>query len=234
MNDIGIIFDCDGTLVDSEHAYLLSWHDAMKIRGSELSPEDHHTFGGLPAIDIARMLHNKVNVDSPEAILEDARVAFDEVHKDAVRPIERTLNFVRRLADLQPQMGFKMAVASASPTEDILYNLNRYNLVELFDVIVSGENDLGEYQDPEGVNKPKPYIYLHTAKLLGLDPSRCVAFEDSRPGVLAATTAGLLTFAVPNQWTHRHDLTKAAYTIHSDAEIDLHEFLQKIRTHFQR
>lgn len=221
---IGIIFDCDGTLIDSEHAYYLSWQTALQKRGSSITLEEYSTLAGNSGIHVAQKLHEKVNVDSAEAILQDTKKAFREIHTNAVKPIERTLKFVRELAQLKQKLNLKMGVASAASKQDLLLNVSRTGLMEVFDVIVSGKEDLEHYQDPEGVNKPKPYIYLHTAQLLGLPPSSCVAFEDSGPGVLAATRAGILTYAVPHSVTKDHDFSKAYSVVQSDAEIDTQEF----------
>lgn len=227
---IGIIFDCDGTLIDSEQAYFLSWQEALKMRGATMTLEEYMTYAGHSAAYISKKLHNKLHVDSADAILEDARKAF-HLHSHLIIPIERTLKIVRQLAAQKQQLGIKMGVASAGSQLHLTQNLKRFGLIEPFDTIISGKDDLHEYSDPEGTNKPKPYIYLHTAKQLELHPSRCVAFEDSGPGVKAATSAGLLTFAVPNRFTQHHDLSKAHFTIDSSEEIDLQELLQKIYTH---
>ncbi|MBS0647976.1 MAG: HAD family phosphatase [Verrucomicrobia bacterium] len=221
---IGIIFDCDGTLIDSEHAYYLSWQAALQARGGSISLEEYSTLAGYSGMHVAQKLHEKVNADSAEALLQDTKKAFREIHTNAVKPIERTVKFVRALAQQKQKLNIKMGVASAAGKQEILLNLGRTGLTEVFDVIVSGRDDLQHYQDPEGVNKPKPYIYLHTAQLLGLLPSSCVAFEDSGPGVLAATRAGILTYAVPHPLTKDHDFSEAHCVIQPDTELDIQEF----------
>ena len=224
---IGIIFDCDGTLIDSEQAYFLSWQEALKVRGASMTLDEYMTYAGQSGAYISKKLHDKLNVDSADAILEDKTKAFQN-HSHLITPIERTLKIVRQLAAQKQQLGIKMGVASAGGQILLTQNLKRFGLIEHFDIVISGKDDLHEYSDPEGTNKPKPYIYLHTAKQLGLHPSRCVAFEDSGPGVKAAVSAGLLTFAVPNHITEQHDLSEAHFTIDSSEEIDLQELLQKI------
>lgn len=225
---IGIIFDCDGTLVDSEYAHFLSWQAALKKRGVALNMEGFFSLSGNSGAYIAEKFLKQFNLDSVEAILADKREVYHELHKKGIAPIERTVNFVKQLALLKEEKGLKLGVASAAVKEEILLNLKNLGISEVFDVIVSGKDDLIHYRDPEGVNKPKPYIYLHTAKLLGLNPADCVAFEDSGPGVLSASRAGLVTFAVPNSFTMRHDLSPASYRIEQDEEIDLEDFFQKI------
>jgi beta-phosphoglucomutase-like phosphatase (HAD superfamily) len=226
---IGIIFDCDGTLVDSEHTYFASWQAALKPRGGTLTLEEYVTYIGLSGNKVSEILHEKVKADSPEDIYRDAKKAHLETHRSNILPIERTIKFVRHLAERKSNYGIKLGIASAGAQAMIRYSLGLFNLVDCFDVIVSGKDDLAGYTDPEGVNKPKPYIYLHTAKLLDIDPSRCAAFEDSGPGVLAAAGAGLLTFAVPNHFTQTHDFSLADEIIHSSQEIDVESFFQKLQ-----
>lgn len=228
---IGIIFDCDGTLIDSEEAYFLSWQEALKKRGNSMTLDEYTTYAGHSGAHISEKLHAKLNIDSAEAILEDTRTAFQQ-HCHLIKPIERTVRLVQQLAAQKNTLGIKMAVASAAHKKELMMNLTRVGLVQHFDLIISGKDDLHAYADPDGTNKPKPYIYLHTAKELGLAPSRCVAFEDSGPGVQAAVTAGLLTFAVPNHFTKKHDFSKAHFIIESEKEIPITDLLQTIDDYF--
>lgn len=94
---LGIIFDCDGTLIDSEQAYFVSWLDALKTRGTSMTIEEYMTYAGHSGAHISKKLHAKTQVDSAEAILEDARKAFHN-NSHLITPIERTLRLVRQLA----------------------------------------------------------------------------------------------------------------------------------------
>jgi beta-phosphoglucomutase len=231
---VGIIFDCDGTLVDSETSHFLSWQKSIEMRGSSLSKEEYYLLAGNTGLFVANILHEKVKVDSPEAILRDKTKFYQQMHQQGIPPIDRTVQFVRELIALSLVGGIKLAVASAAPKDEILANLSHVGIIDGFDAIVSGVDDLSEYSDPEGVNKPKPYIYLHAAKRLGLAPSQCVAFEDSRAGVLAATRAGLLTYAVPNTITFTQDFTEADFVIDSSTDIDKEKFFKTVRERIEK
>ncbi len=226
---IGIIFDCDGTLVDSEHTHFLSWQHALSKRGAHLSEEEYVSYVGKSSAAAAQSMHERVRVDSAEAIVEDKQKSFHELQRQGISPIERTVRFVRALAKEKERLGLKMGVASAARKEEILFHFKQQDLLSIFDVVVSGKDDLFEYNDPEGVNKPKPYIYLHAAKLLGIDPSQCAAFEDSESGVISASSAGLITFAVPNAYTRGHDFSRAAFVLEPSREITVAEFLKMTR-----
>ena len=67
--------------------------------------------------------------------------------------------------------------------------------------------------DLEGKNKPKPYIYLEAAQRLHVSPQHCLVFEDTEAGVMAASSAGMITIAVPNRFTSSQDFSRATKQI---------------------
>lgn len=224
---IGIVFDCDGTLIDSEAAHWKSWHLALRDQGRVLTEQDYPNYSGQSGPYIAGKLCEHHELDSPEALLNEKQRHFKQLQREGIPPIERTVKFVRQLAEQKAALGLKLGVASAAHREELLISLKNLGIFHVFDAIVSGHDDLTDYHDPEGVNKPKPYIYLHVAKLLGLMPSQCVAFEDTGPGVQSAVSAGFLTFAVPNAFTKTHDFSKADFVIPSHQELELDDFFKK-------
>ncbi len=232
---IGIIFDCDGTLVDNEYSHFLSWKEALHFLGAELKEEEFFPFyPGLHAGDIAQMLCEKYSLPSPDALCLAKAKNYTQLLAQGFPPIERTVRFVKLLAERKEELGIKLAVASASRKESILTNLDHLGLKNVFDAVVSGKDDLGDYKDPDGVNKPKPYVYLEAAKRLGIDPSFCVAFEDTQTGLRAASDAGMTTFAVPNAYTKQQDFSRASFWIDLNAEIDMDDFWQKVFSDFKK
>ena len=81
---IGIIFDCDGTLIDSEHAHFLSWQEALKKRGVILDVNEFFSLSGNSGEYIAEKLLNQYRLDSVEAILEDKREAYHKIHEQGI------------------------------------------------------------------------------------------------------------------------------------------------------
>ncbi len=224
----GFIFDCDGTLIDSEYTHFLSWQEPLQKRGGSLREEEYHFLAGKPGTWIAQKLYEQVRQDSPEMIAEEKRQSYLQLIKKGLPAIERTVQFVRELAAQKEKLGIKLAVASASHKQEILLHLDHLGITDLFEAIVSGHDDLGHYNDPEGTNKPKPYIYLHAAQLLGIDPKDCIAFEDTYTGLQAAVSAGMKAVAVPNSFTFHQDFSQATLRIEPEARIILSEFLQKM------
>ncbi len=228
MKDIkAVVFDCDGTLVDSEHAHYSAWHRAMQIYGYNLSFGEYEFCVGRPEAGCAEFFAEKVQGD-PVKMLSEKREHFHQIQLLGLPGIEPTVDFVRRLYERKDALGIKMGVASAAKKEEILRNLQQHGIERCFDLVLSGENDLKDYQDSEGVNKPKPYIYLHAAKLLGFLPEECVAIEDTHIGVTAAVRAGFFTIAVPNPFTLKHNLSHASLKLDSFRGIEVDQFFSLI------
>ena len=223
-----IIFDCDGTLVDSEPTHHLAYRDVLKKWGKDLTAEDYLFFVGNPAEVNVKILSEKFGADCAEEIFHAKRAKYRELQQAGHLPIQPTLDFLRRIAGEKERLGLKVGLASASPKDEILLNLRHHQIEHLFDVILSGEDDLREYNDPEGVNKPKPYIYLHAAKLLDLSPEQCIVVEDSSSGVTAGIAAGCFVIAVPNSFTKHHDLSHAHLKIESFSNISADELIETV------
>ncbi len=228
----GFIFDCDGTLIDSEHAHMASWRLAMMKRGGDLLSEEYHQIAGIPISSISVMLHDKVQFDSAEALAADKSAAFLELMSQGLPAIDRNVRLVERLIQHKKERGYKLAVASAAHREEILAHLAHLGILDAMDAVVSGIDDLNHYQDADGVNKPKPYIYQHTAKLLELEPVQCMAFEDSGTGSLAAARAGMFTIAVPNAFTLAHDFSCAHAVFAPDEALELERLLELYHAQF--
>ncbi|HSW71839.1 MAG TPA: HAD family phosphatase [Chlamydiales bacterium] len=224
-----IIFDCDGTLVDSEESHFFAWRRAVQHFGGDLTPEQYRTYVGKPGATIARLLAQKTGKDCTEELFALKREYFMEYLDKGLPPIKDTLAFIHRLIEVKKQLGIKLAVASGTVKPEIIKNLHNLGIEDVFDVVLSGHEDLHDYHDPEGVNKPKPYIYLHAAKLLGVSPTDCIAVEDSTTGVLSGRNAGCFTIAIPNQYTINQDLSAANLKINSLSGIGVEEFLQMVQ-----
>ena len=217
-----IIFDCDGTLVDSEGSHLSAWQKVAKNFTGTLSHDDYIQFVGGSDSSLSKQLAIKLGHDSPEILLNQKRELFLESLNRGLPPILETVEFVRELFRERESHGLKLAVASAALKYEVLTNLKTLGFENSFDVVLSGHDDLSDYSDPEGVNKPKPYIYLHAAKLLGIKPSECIVVEDSHTGVTSGISAGCFTIAIPNAFSLSHDLSKASLKLDT-----LHGFTPK-------
>lgn len=223
-----VIFDCDGTLVDSEQSHLLAWQQTMEGLGHPVSFESFLGFVGKSDLFVAKCFSESFDCGSMEDLLLEKNHHFQILSKKGLSPIEGAVDFVHLLAQEKERFDLKLGVASAAVKVEILEHLKHLDIHDHFDVVLSGHDDLHHFSDPEGVNKPKPYIYLHAAELLGRQPAECVVLEDSVTGITSAKAAGCFTVAIPNKLTAKQDFSSADITIDSLEGVTVEQFFQRV------
>jgi len=184
----GVLWDMDGTLVDTEPYWFASEYDLVGEFGGTWSDEHAHLLVGSDLLDGAAYIqqHGPVPLDVHEIVARlEAGVASRTQVAIPWRPGAREL--LESLFDAGvPSALVTMAWrGSASPVLDALPD-------GWMRASVTGD------EMPAGRGKPQPDPYLRGAALLGLDPSQCVAIEDSPTGARAALAAGCVTIGVPN------------------------------------
>jgi len=182
-----VIFDLDGTLVDSMPVHFMAWSEALAANGvpRNVFPEDvFHAMGGRPTKDIVCELNGEHNLTlDAETISLVKREAFIS-RIEEVEPNEEVLAFARSLDGKMP-----MAIASGGSRVVVEKTLQALGLSDLFDEVVTAT------EVPCG--KPAPDVFLQAAKELGVDPQRCLVLEDAPAGIEAAQAAGMKVVAVP-------------------------------------
>lgn len=182
-----VVFDMDGLLVDTEAAFRDSLFAVAADRG-------HH----MPMSLFERML-GVPNADSVEILLAHYGPDFDAeglfaacwTHFHETVDVENLLKAgVRELVDHLDDLDVPKAIATSSAREAVDHHLGPSGLVGRFDTIVTK----GDYAR----SKPAPDPYLVAAERLGIDPTGCLALEDSHNGVRAAHAAGMMTIMVPD------------------------------------
>jgi HAD superfamily hydrolase (TIGR01509 family) len=186
---LGVLWDMDGTLLDSEKLWDIPLYEYAEKLGGVLSLETRERMVGTNVPTTMRLLFADVGIEPTPADLADGAAWIsrrtEEVFRAGLpwRPgAEEALQAVR-------SSGVPMALVTSterSLTEVALDTIGR----SLFDVTVCGD-EVG------GLNKPLPEPYLKAARLLDVDPVRCVAIEDSPTGVAAAVAAGCTVLVVP-------------------------------------
>lgn len=223
-----VIFDCDGTLVDSEPAHFEAWEFAVRESEGVLARTEYPSFVGHPKDTTAVKLAAKIPGASAEVILRDKVAYYKKLTETGLPLIEPTVAFLKMLIQEKERLGLKIGICSAATREHVNTYINQLGISEHLDLVLSGQRDLGEYYDPEGVNKPKPYIYLHAQKLLGVAPEEMVVIEDSAAGVEAAVRAGCFTIAIPNEFTLFQDLSLANLQLPSLEGIGIEPFFKLV------
>jgi HAD superfamily hydrolase (TIGR01509 family) len=178
----GYIFDLDGTLIDSMPVHYVAWDEAMRRAGlkEKLSEDLFYSLGGVPTRRVAELIgaHYGLAVDVEE-IFHEKEALFAE-GLSAVKVIAPVVEIARRVALTRP-----VAIASGGPRDIVQRSLRATGLAELFPVVVSAD-DVGPTR-----GKPAPDMFLLAAKLMGVEPTRCLVFEDAEPGMRAAEAAGM-------------------------------------------
>ena len=214
-----VIFDCDGVLVDTEYLKFQAWQEALASESISFDIGEYMPLVGHTSKHILQQIRQLKGIEISDSIIALKDAKYEVLQKQGVSPIKEMVLFAKCLAEAKHQLGIKLGLASSAATKEIMENLMQIGLDTCFDLIISGSQDLKDYVDKEGKNKPKPYIYIEAAKRLGVSPSKCLVFEDTTAGIEAAFSAGMIAIAVPNQFTQRQDFSKAADIIHSYEEI---------------
>lgn len=182
-----VIFDCDGTLVDSMPAHFEAWCEALALYGAGgIFKEDvFFAMGGRPTRDIVVELNDEYDLRlDPESVAFAKRESFlKRLH---------TLTLIDEVASYAEALRgkFPMSVASGGSRMVVEKTLAVVGVSDWFDEVVTAD-DVSE-------GKPAPDIFLEAARLMGVQPSKCLVLEDAPAGILAAQRAGMQVIAVPS------------------------------------
>lgn len=184
-----LLFDCDGTLVDSAPAWLLSINHAL---GADACPMPQAWYYGRLGLAPADLLDVYEAEFGPMTI---SRAEFSARCTGAFGSASHALQEVTVVSELaRTWHGRKpMAVVSNAQRQAVVSSLTATGLLPLFSTLVTIEDVT--------YGKPEPDIYLHAAAVLRVDPARCMVLEDSAEGLTAAACAGMQAIDIRDYWT---------------------------------
>ncbi len=189
MNISTIIFDLDGTLIDTEKYFKIFWRQAAEEFGFHMTEEQALSLRSLGRPFAPALLKEWFGEAFDYTAVRDCRRKLMQEHLAKVG-LERRPEALETLEWLS-ENGYRIALATATPKDRAEEQLTETGLLPYFDEIVSAtEVKLG---------KPAPDVYLKTLEVLGADPEECLAVEDSPNGVKSATAAGIPTVMIPDQ-----------------------------------
>jgi beta-phosphoglucomutase family hydrolase len=207
----GVIFDMDGTLIESTEADYVAWKLLFEDYRQQLSFEDYFPLIGMKS---AVVVQTRLQLDEAETIkaLAQKLKYFEEfVHNNGINAVPFAIKLLQQLK----QYDIKIALATSSRTSKMKMVFELMELEQYFDVVVNGDNIKN--------SKPAPDIFLLAAKKLKILPVDCVVIEDAASGVKAAKNAGMKCIAITT--THTEDfLAEADLVINSYEDLNLESF----------
>lgn len=182
----GVVFDCDGLLVDTEPCWTVAESAVFADRGLPFGTAEKALLIGksVPAtVELMAELFGEVGNDV--AIMADVMGMVGEVIIGQAEPMPGAIELVRALSGRIP-----LGVASNSPRVILNITLECAGLTGAFGAVIAA--------DEVPVAKPAPDLYLAACRLLGVDPPASLAFEDTWTGAAAARAAGMRVVGVPS------------------------------------
>lgn len=200
---LGVAFDMDGLIFDTEGLYKHAWQKAGKKVGYPIDDELYKTFIGIPNDQCEQVLLQKFGSEFPlqkfRQEWQRSHVATLERDGIAIKPgFEQLLRFLT-------QKSLPLAVATSSLRQELKWNFKNTTYLIRFSTIVTRE-DLHH-------GKPDPEIYLLVAKKMGIRPENLLTLEDSNNGMRAAIAAGTIAVMIPDILPPDEDIKKNAFAI---------------------
>lgn len=204
------IFDMDGTLLDTEAVFRGIVFDVCTELGFEMTDAVHLSMVGGSHERTQQLLVESYGVAFPYALFDErCRVTMRERSHAGVPVKAGAVEFV---TDLRAR-NIPVAVATSSRNPHAEHHLTSAGLLHLFDTVVT--------RDDVTHPKPHPEPYLTAARRLGVEPTRCLAIEDSHSGVRAAHAAGMQTIMVPDLVVPTDELTALGIAV-MESLVEVH------------
>lgn len=207
-----VIFDFDGTILDTETPEYESWREYYESHGHVLDLETW-CLGVGTRDGFDPYGHLEALIQSPLDRAE-VRTIVKARNRELLEELA-VLEGVEALLDEALDLAFGTAIASSADIDWVSGHLDRFNLTESFHAVVCAGKDMPA--------KPNPAVYLAALEWLGAKPEEAIAFEDSPNGIAAARAAGIYCVAAPNAITGKLDFTGANRVVASLGEVSLRQ-----------
>lgn len=206
-----VVFDMDGTMLDTEPVSRLSWKYATETMGYTFDDEIFNKMLGTNSTQIFNLLLDMYGNESDvKRVFELSSEYYFKYFEEHGMPVK---SGIYELLDKLEMLGIKKCVATSTGKKVATHKLQMAGIADRFEIIVGG--------DEVHVSKPNPEIFLLAAQRCGVLPSKCLVVEDSAAGVRAGFDAGMHVVLVPDMLPPSEETRRMAHYICKD----LHELM---------
>ena len=210
-----IIFDMDGTIIDSEKLSKLSFKKVADIYNITIDDDFIFSIIGKTMDAAKEMYINKYGDHNYAKIFDTRRKIYNEIMTTQGLDTKGDLNLV---FDTLVSKGYKLALCTSAPKLSTEKKLKIIGQENRFNVIITGDDVIN--------GKPHPSPYLKVAELLNLDPSKCLVIEDSPNGIISANKAGMQVINIEDEISIEQEILNLCYDkIVSLDELNFKEYL---------
>jgi len=174
----GLIFDFDGTIVDSMPAHCLSWKEAISSYGAPFSERFFYDTAGASFVEVVERYNRQMGTDLPPDEVVKVKNRCYAAYLSKTRTIPQVMRVIERYFGVLP-----MAVATGNTKSLTEPLMDQLHLSHYFTTVIYGEDVVN--------SKPDPECFLKAARAIGVAPEKCEVFEDGDMGIEAAKRAGM-------------------------------------------
>jgi beta-phosphoglucomutase-like phosphatase (HAD superfamily) len=181
-----LIFDMDGTMIDSMPYHTRSWLEFCKRRDITIDVQDllQRTTGRTGTECMAELFGRTLPLAEALPLVQEK----EEIYRALFGPVFKEVAGFKAFAAQARSRGLKIGVGTAGDKHNITFTLEHLNMLHALDVIVGGDQGFA--------GKPEPTIFLEAARALSVRPGDCIVFEDAPFGIEAARRAGMRAVAI--------------------------------------
>lgn len=215
MSIQAVIFDMDGTVVDTTALEYKAWHRMMQEQGVEFTYEEYISVLGAKGSEMVRK-HLDWDEEAIKKILQNKERYFKELVEQ--HGLELISGIEKVLQDIQ-QIPLKMALATGASRNKLEFVLETLPIKQYFDAMVTA--------DDTHTGKPDPEVFLNAASKLGVPPKNCIVMEDARNGAQAAKKANMICIAITTT-RGKDQLQEADLVVNDYEELNIRSFIEKL------
>jgi HAD superfamily hydrolase (TIGR01509 family) len=217
---VGVIFDMDGVIMDNNLYHKKAWHAFCEIHKIHITEEEfhNHIFGRIAKDTIDYIFKKPHSKEEVNAYVDEKELFYRNIYKNEIKLTAGLYPFLEELKRKNVPIG----LATSAPTENLEFVFRHLPIEDFFSSVLDA-SDIKK-------GKPDPEIYIRAIRDLDVDPHRCVIFEDSLSGIQSALGAGACVVGVAT--THKPEEFKGVQFVIPDfGQMDYDKVMYIIHKH---